>query len=176
MLTRNRTFLLSFLAAALILPMNIYVIGDATIGAGLQSPLVRFQQTYVGTSVITVFRDFDYVVSGIITGRSALSILLQLCGTTLLVAAIVYFAVKRQEAYGSFRKPLALLVGGAGGAYLLSCLTQFGPLLHGPAGLSIPVGVPLILAVAVYILKAEDDEDEYDEEDDCGGEETGEEE
>lgn len=161
----NRSLLASLLALTLALPINVYVIGDA-IGAALQFPFLRYQETYLGTSVITVFRDLDYVTSGIITGRSTLSILLWLCGTFLLIAAIIYFAAKRQEDYESFRKPLALLVGGAGGAYLLSCILQYGPLLHGPAGLSFPVGVPLILAIAVYIVKAEgmDDEQEYGEE------------
>ncbi|WP_342770755.1 MULTISPECIES: hypothetical protein [unclassified Methanoculleus] len=171
---KTQSILISFLALTLVLPVNIYTLGDA-IGAALQFPFLRYQETYLGTSVITVFRDLDYVTSGTITGRSALSILLQLCGTSLLIAAIVYFAARRQENYESFKKPLALLVGGAGGAYLLSCLIQYGPLLHGPAGFAVPVGVPLILAVAWYILRAEDDEDEYNEEDDCG-EEAGEEE
>ena len=48
----------------------------------------------------------------------------------------------------------------------------YGPTLHGPAGFAVPVGVPLILAVAGYILKAEGAEDEYDDyEEETGGEE-----
>ena len=173
----KRPFLASLLALTLVLPINIYIIGDA-IGAALQFPFLRYQQTYLGNGVITVFRDLDYVASGIITGRSSLSILLRICGTLLLVAAIVYFAARRQESYDSFRTTLSLLVGGAGGAYLASCFAQYGPTLHGPAGLAIPVGVPLLFAVAVYILKAEgmDDEPEYEEEDEDDWEETEEEE
>ncbi|WP_292492439.1 hypothetical protein [Methanoculleus sp. 10] len=34
----------------------------------------------------------------------------------------------------------------------------YGPTLHGPAGFAVPVGVPLILAVAGYILKTEEDD------------------
>ncbi len=169
----KRPILASLLALTLILPVNIYIIGDA-IGAALQFPFLRYQQTYLGNGVIIVLRDLDYVASGIITGRSALSILLWVLGTVLLVAAIVYFAARRQENYESFRTPLSLLVGGAGGAYLASCFAQYGFTLHGPAGLAIPVGVPLIFAIAVYILKAEgmDDEPEYEEADEDDWEEA----
>ncbi len=173
MLIKNESFLLCLLAAALNLPMNIFLIGEEGLGAALQFPFLRYQQTYLGNGVITVLRDLDYVTSGIITGRSALSIVLWVLGTLLLVAAIVYFAARRQEGYKSFRTPLSLLVGGAGGAYLASCFAQYGLTLHGPAGLAIPVGVPLIFAIAVYILKAEEDgEPEYDEEDEDDWEET----
>lgn len=147
------------LALALVLPINIYIIGDA-IGAGLQFPFLRYQQTYLGTSLITLVDDLNYVASGTIGGRSALSILLWVLGTALLVAALVYFVAKRQEGYETFRKPLALLVSGGAAAYLLSCVAQYGPTLHGPAGFAVPVGVPLILAVAWYIAKVGDDGDE----------------
>jgi hypothetical protein len=156
---KTKSLLAPFLAFTLILPVNIYIIGG-TIGAGIQFPFLRYQETYLGTNIITILRDLDYITSGLIGGRSALSILLWVLGTALLVAAVVYFAARRHEGYESFRKPLALLVAGGAVAYLLSCVAQYGPLFHGPAGLSVPVGVPLILAVAWYIAKVGDDGDE----------------
>ena len=156
---KTKSLLAPFLAFTLILPVNIYIIGG-TIGAGIQFPFLRYQETYLGTNIITILRDLDYITSGVIGGRSAVSILLWVFGTALLVAAIVYFAARRQEDYEVFRKPLALLVAGGAAAYLLSCVAQYGPTLHGPAGLSVPVGVPLILAVAWYIAKVGDDGDE----------------
>ena len=168
----TRTLLLCFLLLALLLPVEIYVIGDA-LGAGIQCPLFRYQETYLGSSTITILRDLDYVAFGIISGRSALSILLRVGGSALLIAAAIYLAWKWQEDYDSFRKPLALLVAGAGVAYLLSCIAQYGPTLYGPAGFAVPVGVPLILAVAWYIVRVEeDDELGYEEEEE---EEYGEE-
>ena len=155
----TRSLLPALLAAALLLPANIYAIGNA-VGAGLRFPLFLYQDTTYGTSLIPVWREISYVASGTIGGRSARSILLWVLGTALLVAAVVYFAARRHEGYESFRKPLALLVAGGAAAYLLSCVAQYGPTLHGPAGLSVPVGVPLILAVAWYIAKVGDDGDE----------------
>ena len=152
-----RSLLPALLAAVLLLPANIYVIGDA-VGAGLRFPLFLYQDTAYGASLIPVWREISYVTSGLIGGRSAVSILLWVFGTALLVAAIAYFAARRQEDYEVFRKPLALLVSGGAVAYLLSCVAQYGPTLYGPAGFAVPVGVPLILAVAGYVMKVEDDE------------------
>ncbi len=175
MLIINRSLLLLLLAAALILPTNIYIVGE-NLGAGLQSPLLRYQQTYLGTSLITLANDLGYVTSGIIGGRSALSILAWALGTILLLAAAGYLVYSRDEAITAIKKPLALLIAGGAVAYLLSCVAQYGPTFHGPAGFAVPVGVPLILAVAVYILKTEDDEPGYEEGEEDYGEEMDEEE
>jgi len=160
----NRSLPTALLAAVLLLPANIYAIGGA-VGAGLRFPLFLYQNTTYGASLIPVWREISYVISGTISGRSAISILLWVLGTALLVAAIAYFVARRQEGYEAFRKPLALLTASGAVAYLLSCVAQYGPGLHGPAGFAVPVGVPLILAVAGYVMTAEeDDELEYGEE------------
>lgn len=161
----TRSLLSALLTAVILLPANIYVIGNA-IGAGLRFPLFLYQDTTYGASLIPVWREIFYVTSGTIGGRSAISILLWVLGTAFLIAAVVYFAVKREDCYEVFRKPLALLVAGGAVAYLLSCVAQYGPTLYGPAGFAVPVGVPLILAVAWYVMMVEDDEleDEGEEE------------
>ena len=161
----------ALLAATLLLPANIFAIGNA-VGAGIRFPLFLYQDTTYGASLIPVWREISYVTSGLIGGRSALSIILWVLGTALLIAAIVYFAVKRENDYETFRKPLAFLIAGGAVAYLLSCVAQYGPTLHGPAGFAVPVGVPLILGVAGYIMTAEEDEELEDEEEegDYGGE------
>ena len=159
----TRFLLPALLAAILLLPANIYAIGGA-VGGGLRFPLFLYQDTTYGASLIPVWREISYGTSGLIGGRSAVSILLWVLGTALLIAAITYFAVRREDDYETFRKPLALLVAGGAAAYLLSCVAQYGPPLYGPAGFAVPVGVPLILAVAGYIMKAEEDEELEDEE------------
>ncbi|MCM2465704.1 hypothetical protein [Methanoculleus oceani] len=170
----TRSLLPALLATALVLPANIYVIGDA-IGAGLQCSFFRYQQTCFGANLITLTDDLGYVASGIIGGRSAVSILLWVLGTALLLAAAGYAVCRRYDGIAGIRRPLALLTAGGAVAYLLSCVAQYGPGLHGPAGLSVPVGVPLILAVAGYVMTAEDDDESgYEEEEDYGEELEGE--
>jgi hypothetical protein len=143
----TRPHIAALLALTLLLPVNVYCIGDA-LGAGLQFPLFRYQQTYLGTGPIALTRDLDYVTTGIIAGRSALSIVLSVGGTLLLIAAITLFVIQWQAEYKTVRKLISLILAGAGVAYLASCVAQYGPLLHGPAGFCIPVGLPLIAGVA----------------------------
>lgn len=176
----TRSLLPALLATVLLIPTSIYVIAGG-VGAGLRFPMFLYQDTTYGVSLIPVWREITYVTSGLIGGRSAVSILIwvlgtALLGTALLIAAIVYFAARRQENYEALRKPLALLTAGGAAAYLLSCVAQYGPTLHGPAGFAVPVGVPLILAVAGYIMTVEeDDELENEEEEGDYGEEVEEE-
>jgi len=171
MLIPTRSLLPALLAAVLLLPANIYVIGDA-IGAGIQCSFFRYQQTYLGTSLITLVDDFGYVASGTISGRSALSILLWVLGTALLLGAAGYAVYRRHDGIDRIRRPLALLTAGGAAAYLLSCIAQYGPTLYGPAGFAVPVGVPLILAVAGYVMTVEDDDESgYEEEEEGYGEE-----
>ncbi|WP_298667067.1 hypothetical protein [uncultured Methanofollis sp.] len=154
----NRPFLASLLALTLVLPLNVYCIGTL-LGAGLQFPLFRYQQTYLGTSLIFLTRDLDYVTTGIRAGRTARSIVLGCVGTLFLIAAITTLIIRWQAAYDTVRKPLALLLAGACVAYLASAIAQYGPLFHGPAGFCIPVGLPLIAGVAWWAYNAgEDDE------------------
>jgi len=154
----NRPFLLTLLAFTLVLPLNVYCIGNF-LGAGLQFPLFRYQQTYLGTSLITLARDLDYVTTGILAGRTALSISLGAVGTLFLIAAIALLIIRWQAEYDTVRKPLSLLLAGTCVAYLASIIAQYGPLFHGPAGFCIPVGVPLIAGVAWWAYHAgEEDE------------------
>lgn len=83
--------------------------------------------------------------------------------------------LERQNGYEPPGELLPFLVGGAGGAYLAACIAQYGTLLHGPAGLAIPIGVPLIFTVAGYILKMEDEEMKGEPDDGKSDEDVGQE-
>lgn len=166
--------ILSLLIACLFAPLTVFTIGD-WIGAGIRFPLFLYQDTIYGTSLIPVWREISYIMSGIIDGRSALSILTWTLGTTLLIMAAGYIIYGNYSGVKKPRRTLALLIAGSAVAYLLSCVLQYGPLLHGPAGLAIPIGVPLIFAVAGYILKVEDEEPEGEPDGGEPGEDDGEE-
>jgi len=137
----------------------IYQISN-NLGAGLRFPLVLYQDTVYGTSIIPLWREISYVTSGLIGGRSALAILLWTLGTLLLIAATCLLVVRWYE---EGQRPVALLLAGAGAAFLASCVAQYGPLFHGPAGCCVPVGVPLVFAVAWFVWQGEEGEEEEDE-------------
>ena len=63
--------LVGLTALIFFVPVSVYGIGSM-LGAGVQFPLFRYQDTYMGTNVITIVRDLEYVLEGTISGRSAL--------------------------------------------------------------------------------------------------------
>jgi len=66
--------------------------------------------------------------------------------------------------YDDRRTPVAPLLAGAGAAFLLSCVAQYGPLFHGPEGVCIPVGLPLVFAAAWFVLRGEGEEENREDE------------
>ena len=147
----NKIFLLITQALPLILPMNIYVIGD-WLGTGIQWALFRYQQTYLGTSLIPVSNDFRYVLDGIMGGRSGVSVLIWCAGAVMLVAAVflfIYSHYMEPDSRWSSYPPLVSMVAGI--LFFLSCIVQYGVLLHSQAGFSIPIGVPIVIILGWYL-------------------------
>jgi len=160
---QDRRLLLVPVLLLFLIPLNIFVIGD-WIGKGVQWALFRYQDTSYGTSLITLFRETEYVTSGIITGKSAVSISLWVAGAFLLVISCIVLAVMIAEEMDEHIQIPGLMVIASGILLLLSCMTQYGPLLSGPAGFSVPVGVPLVWAVGWLIFIQDSPEQREDEE------------
>jgi hypothetical protein len=152
----NKTFLLIAQALPLILPMNVYVIGD-WLGSGIQWALFRYQQTYLGTSLIPVSNDFRYVLDGIMGGRSGVSVLIWCAGAVALVAAFLLLtyalSLESDPGWGTY-PPLLSILGGI--LCLISCIVQYGVLLHSLAGFSIPIGVPIVIILGWYLYSQND--------------------
>jgi hypothetical protein len=130
----------------LLVPLNLYVVGD-WLGSGIQWALFRYQETYAGTSIIPFTSDLGYIISGTITGRTALSMFAGACGSCLLIVAfcLVLFP---SPAEPERRMKIAGILTLAGGlVFLGSSFHQYGIFLNGPAGLTIPVGIPLVLII-----------------------------
>jgi len=79
----------------------------------------------------------------------------------LLIAAVALLVVRWYE---KSQRPVALLVAAAGAAFLLSCVAQYGLLFHGPAGLCVPVGLPLIFGIAWFVWREEGEEEDGEDE------------
>jgi hypothetical protein len=141
----NRYKLLIALQCLLFLiPLNIYVIGD-WMATGIQWALFRYQESYMGNSLILLNRDLLYTLTGVLTGKSAIPILLWFIGAVLLVISffILIFAWNNEEPVALKKSAVLTIAGGL--LFLLAMFFQYGILLHGEKGFSIPFGVPLIL-------------------------------
>jgi len=141
----------------LLIPVNVYVIGD-WLGNGVQWVLFRYQQSYMGNSLILVSRDIAHVTTGVIAGRSAISLLFWIAGSVLFILALllaIFAAMHEEPAY--FKKGGLLTIAG-GVSLLLAIIMQYGPAFSGPAGFAVPIGIPVIFIIGwlLYTGKYED--------------------
>lgn len=142
----TRTWILTGLAALIFcVPVSVYVIGSM-LGAGVQFPLFRYQETYMGTNIITIARDLRYVLEGTITGRSALMPLFWTAGIVSGLAGLASVAVppRMHKLYSPRRGGICIM--GAGLLYLLALIAQYGPTFSSSGGFAVPVGVPVLVA------------------------------
>lgn len=143
-------FLIGITILVFCVPISVYVIGSM-LGAGVQFPLFRYQETYLGANVITILRDLQYVVEGTITGRSALMPLFWATGTLSGIAGLIFVAVPPHIRGWYSPRRSGCCIMGAGILYLLACIVQYGPAFASSGGFAIPVGVPVFFAVGWLI-------------------------
>jgi hypothetical protein len=174
MFDRPRTSL-PILALLLILPQNIYVIGDY-LAVGIRFPFFRYQLTFqsisgpgdgtatdVTMSTITVARELQYIFVGVIRdslGKTAFATYIWLAGLVVLVLAavlVISWQLLDNEIHAPYPGPLILV---SGGLFLVWGMVQFGPLLYGPSGYTLPVGLPAILYTGYRFLQDAREEEE----------------
>ena len=143
----------------LLLPQSIFVIGDY-IAFGIRFPFFRLQMMLVGAPgmgnvtqpgtlvyPITIVRELQYIPRGLVgnaLGKTAIATYLWFAGLLVLIlAAILVLAWQYFEREDLARYP-GLLVILTGVLFLLSAMAQYGPLLYGVAGYSVPIGVPIL--------------------------------
>ncbi|MEN6443461.1 MAG: hypothetical protein ABFC71_06900 [Methanoregula sp.] len=167
-MTSNLRLPLVLQALIFCIPLNIYVIGDG-LATGLQWALFRYQQSYLGNSFILITRDVGYVSKGILTGTTAISYIVWIAGSVLLMAAFIITLLAYAEKNPQNMNHGALCIIAAGILFGISLLVQYGMLLNNLHGFSVPVGIPLILIAGWWIYhgdyagtgdeEAEDDAD-----------------
>ena len=132
-------------------PLNIYCIGD-NLATGVQWALFRYQESYLGNSLILIHRDLTYVLGGMLKGTSAVSTSLWFLGALLLVAALILLVFAAARSDTRLVKPAGLITITGGVLFLASMLVQYGLGLHNDHGFSLPVGVPLILVTGGWLV------------------------
>ena len=129
--------------------MNIYVIGD-WIGAGIQWLVLRYNLTPFGESVILYSREIQFIFWGIYTGKTAISTIFWGLGTMMIIIASI-ICIHILISPDVKKMSLVALCNGLGVIFLLtSIITLYGFILHGPAGIAIPFGIPVIIGVAYF--------------------------
>lgn len=139
------------LLVCFIIPLHVYSIGTGQ-GIGIQGSFYRYQETEYGPMIITLTKDISYVTSGIYTGRTALSIGLWLAGTISLVIATLLYLIRPDFSHPYFPQLSGFLLIGAGVFYIASCIAQFGLLLNGGAGMSMPYGGFFLMVLGIGLV------------------------
>jgi len=144
-----------------LIPINIYVIGD-WLGTGVQWALFRYQQTYLGNSLILVTRYITLVLNGTISGRGAISLILWAVGVLLFIIATILVIRANTRKDSSLIKKASLITITGGIMIAISIPVQYGFLLNNPSGFAIPVGIPVILIIGWWMYSSMTDSDERD--------------
>ena len=119
------------------------------MGYGIQGAVYRYQITTHGASFIPVTTEVTYVTGGLITGKTAISIMFWALGTLVLsIAAAVSLILGNRLTENWFSK-LVQATALAGICYIASIGIQYGMLLNGPAGISMPIGILVLFMIMV---------------------------
>ena len=134
------------------LPFQIYLIGEDN-GIGIQGAVYRFQISGYGNLLIPITRDVMYVVNGVYSGKTALSIIMWSLGTLLLAATTVFGLIHADNNRTDFYRRIGLGLLAVCICYLVSCIVHYGWFFSGPAGVSIPFGIFIMFFWIIIIYK-----------------------
>ena len=134
-----------------VVPLNVYTI-SGNQGIGIQGSFYRYHVTILGPMILTLMQDISYVTSGVYSGRTALSIALWVAGSISLVFTTLLYLIRLDNITNYFQKQSGFLLIGSGILFIGSCIVQFGPLLHGSAGLSLPFGGFLLILLGIGLI------------------------
>lgn len=143
-------------AAIFLIPLNIYIIGD-WMGSGIHTLFFRYLQTNIGNSLIFLDREIGFIIKGQLTGKSVLVSEIWFIGVVLICIAtviLIYSLINEKPTlirYGAFLNISGAIV------FVLSIVLQYGIALNGPAGIAIPIGIPIILGIAYLQYQSKPD-------------------
>jgi hypothetical protein len=138
----------------LIVPVYFFIIGDF-YGSGFQTPLFRYQEVFLGSFLVLISNDVYNVLTGFFQGLMVPAVILWGLGTFfLIVNIVVLFAGTSQIKRIIRRSGIFIIVSGI--FFLLSIIVHYGPLFHNTFGIAIPIGLPLIFLIGIWMYLWED--------------------
>jgi hypothetical protein len=117
---------------------------------GIQGAVFRYQISPQGNSLIPITSEVSYVISGLYKGKTAISVIFWVLGTGLLSVLTILSLVHWNRLSSQHIRIIIPGITVAGVCYLASCGFQYGVLLSGPAGKSLPIGVILMICFSLF--------------------------
>lgn len=135
-----------------VFPFQCYIIGDG-VGIGVQGAVFKYQITNYGNSLIPITSDIMYIVIGIYSGKTALSIILWALGTVLLTVTTIFIILHAKDLEIYRNRSIFISLSEVCCCYIASCIAQYGWLFNGPSGKSLPIGIIILMAWMIFFYK-----------------------
>ena len=141
---------LTFLVFCFLLPLQCFIIGDSQ-GLGVQGAFYRYQMTIYGDSLIPITYEIEYILLGLYSGKTAISVILWALGTLVLAGTTAEALISLNSF--SHRTIEFLIIGIVGSCILffLSCVAWYGMFFSSPAGTCLPLGIVLLALYAIIL-------------------------
>lgn len=149
---KNYYFFVIFIFFSFICPLDFFIIGDWN-GYGIQGFFYRYQVSLYGISFVPIIHEIGYVTSGLIDGNSAISILLWFSGSCSFFVSFFIFLKRFSEFGFNYFKEISRLIFLSCAFLILSSIMQYGFFFSGPAGISILIGVPILICFGWIFYK-----------------------
>jgi len=133
----------------LLVPVYFFIIGDS-YGSGFQTPLFRYQDVFLGSFVILTSNDVYNIITGFFQGSRVPAVILWAIGLFLLIVNIFLLFIDKKPIQRVVRRSGIVIIV-AGIFFLVSIIVYYGPLFHNTRGIALPLGLPLIFLIGIWM-------------------------
>jgi len=135
----------------LLIPVYFFTIGDF-YGSGFQAPFFRYQEVFLGSFLIFISNDVYNTINGFFRGAMISVVILWFLGFFFLVVNSISVFVDKTEINRIIRRSGILIII-SGFFFLFSLIVHYGPLFHNSSGIAIPLGLPLIFLIGIWMYR-----------------------
>lgn len=143
-----------------LVPVYFFIIGDF-YGSGFQTPLFRYQEVFLGSFVVLTSNDVHNIITGFFQGARVPAVILWCLGLFFLIVNIVLLFVDKRPVQRLIRRSGIVIIL-AGIFFLVSIIVYYGPLFHNTLGIALPVGLPLIFLIGIWMYRWKEAENKTD--------------
>ena len=133
----------------LFIPIQIFVIGDF-YGGGFQTALFRYEDTIFGSFIVLISHDIWSVITGNAVGLYALGLVLWVIAACFLLVTLVLLCTGKKD-FGRKMVTGGKLIVISALLFCSSIISQYGVLFHNIMGISVPLGLPLLVLVGFWM-------------------------
>jgi hypothetical protein len=145
----------------LLIPVYFFTLGDF-YGGGFQTPLFRYQEIFLGSFLVLISNDVYNAITGFFQGAMIPVVILWCLGSFFLVVNIVLLFLDRTEFKRMIRRSGILIII-AGFFFLFSLIVRYGPLFNNSSGIAIPLGLPLIFLIGIWMYLWKNNDENTDD-------------